>query len=68
MKKKDFAVIKKEIQKVITDSREEGLNNDNIRCRMIGYLTAEAGGEYERIYTESQLLELFDMVFERKAS
>lgn len=58
MKQKEFEQLKAKLEKSFT----ENTIKRNV-WYLIGYLTAGAGtGVEERVYTETQLKELFDMV------
>lgn len=57
MKQKEFKQLKTQLEKNFA----ENARNRNV-WYLVGYLTGGAGVGKERIYTETQLKELFDMV------
>lgn len=48
--------------------RNEGWDNDGVRCYLIGCVTAGAGKDWGSAYTPEQLKELFDLGFEEVQS
>lgn len=51
------------IRAIVTQWRKNGTNDNGVRCRLIGYVTAG-----EAIRTPAQLKKIFDLGFEERKS
>ena len=65
MTEQEFEKLKAEVHENVALEREKGTSMRHVRCWILGYITARAGNGNERTYTESQLVELFAVTFEK---
>lgn len=66
MEDKQFSDYFEWIRYMVERHREQGADNNKIRCMIIGMITADAGEENEKVFTESQLKKIFDLSFTKK--
>lgn len=66
MEDKKFSDYFEWLRYMVERHRAQGADNNKIRCMIIGMITADAGEENEKTFTESQLKKIFDLSFAKK--